>query len=146
MNDLVTRICRKTPNFYVCVTILNGSPARDVKSLALSAINALKAKVTNAQKVVNTILGKSKEPGFVQSLKNCQNKYHFIQANNIVQAYAEVQIRDFVPAEDAIGDVANKVGACDGGFTGKLKSPLAFINKEIQDIARVIVAIIGQIN
>ncbi|CAK7326307.1 unnamed protein product [Dovyalis caffra] len=139
--NLIQQICKRTPNFDLCVTSLASDPqssTADVNGLALIMVDVLKAKATSTLNLINQQLTKS--PALKQPLTSCASNYNAILTADIPEGIEALQKGDPKFAETGANDAAVEADICEAGFKGK--SPLTNSNKLVHDTSAVTAAIV----
>ncbi|CAK7325273.1 unnamed protein product [Dovyalis caffra] len=139
--NLIQQICKRTPNFNICVTSLQSDPkssTADINGLALIMVGVLKAKSTSTLNLINQKLKES--PALKQPLTSCASKYNAILTGDIPQATEALQKGNPKFAESGANDAALEADLCEGGFKGS--SPITASNKLVHDISVVTAAIV----
>ncbi|GMH03759.1 hypothetical protein Nepgr_005598 [Nepenthes gracilis] len=143
-DDLITETCKKTPQFDLCKSILQGHRAvGDVKGLALIIIGVFESQTVDARNHVDDLMKHSQDPNFLQVLSDCKDTYQFLQSYSIVEAVSAVKLGDPKFGEEAMNDAVDQVvDGCESRFLGRFTSPLAEQNQRLQNAGRVAAAII----
>ncbi|VVA90754.1 unnamed protein product [Arabis nemorensis] len=138
---MIDRTCKETPDFNLCVSLLNSDPrgsSADTSGLALILVDKIKVL---AIKTLNEINGLHKiRPELKHALGECSRKYKTILQADVPEAIEA--LTKGVPkfAEDGVIDAGVEASACEEGFKGK--SPLTSLTKSMQKISSVTRAIV----
>ncbi|XP_070667364.1 cell wall / vacuolar inhibitor of fructosidase 1-like [Malus domestica] len=120
--NIIDQICKKTPDYNLCVSSLNSDPRSaiaDVAVLGLVMVDIAKTKATDVAKKINELLKQSPSDP-------CTHFYKTILEADIPEA-AKAFIGNPKFAEQGMNNAAGEAQTCEDGFSGK--SPLINENK-----------------
>lgn len=143
---LIESICKKTPNFDLCVSSLKSDPkssTADVPGLSLIMVDIIKAKATKTLNRIHELL-KRGPGGFreKQALSSCANSYNVIIEADVPEAIEALTRGGYKFAEDGIADAAVEADICEHGFSSLGSSPLTDMNKDMNEVSNVARAIV----
>ncbi|XP_004486535.1 cell wall / vacuolar inhibitor of fructosidase 1-like [Cicer arietinum] len=149
-NNLIDQICKKTPFYDLCTSILNSNPLTpktDLKSVALVMVNNI---LTNASDTLNYIEGlikKTSDREMEQALAFCAESYIPVVKYTLPQAADAITQNRFGFASYCVSDAVKEVNSCNKKFLGSvtLLSPLGDRNGIVQKLVDVASAIIKQL-
>ncbi|KAL1807440.1 hypothetical protein DCAR_0726798 [Daucus carota subsp. sativus] len=139
--NLIIAICKKTPNYALCLSTLKSNPnssRADVAGLGYIVVETVKAKSTAGLQTIVKLSRSS--PVLKRKLSECWQKYDAI-------------LNDFVPeaeqgppkfAVDGMKGVAEVTTDCIKDFQG-LEAPLPTINQLVHDLSLVAASIISNL-
>ncbi|XP_045829529.1 cell wall / vacuolar inhibitor of fructosidase 1-like [Trifolium pratense] len=140
--NLIQQICKKTPNYALCIQYLHSdpkAPSADVRGLALIMVNVMKNKANIAINKIHQLIGKS-PPDQKEALDNCADNYNAIVVADIPEATEALLKGNPKFAEDGANDAVVEARGCENGFKGK--SPLTAENNAMRDASAITAAIV----
>lgn len=141
---LIESTCKRTPNFYLCVSYLKSDPkssTADVPGLALILVNIMKAKATQTLNRIGRLLKGGPRAGEKQALVSCSSKYDAILKGDIPEAIEALTKGNYKFAEDGANDAGNEANSCERDFSSRT-SPLTSMNKGMHDVSAIAAAIV----
>ncbi|KAJ8445722.1 hypothetical protein Cgig2_026049 [Carnegiea gigantea] len=142
--SFVTKVCKKTPYFDLCMTILfpdRRSYGADAKGLAKIVIERDWNVAKEIQAQAWSLAHDGRKSHDVRSkCGKCALEYNEIVLQLIPRAMRMVDVGKYGVSIEELKDAARKAKACDEQFKGKGASPI--INMSVHDISLVAVAII----
>ncbi|GKV12389.1 hypothetical protein SLEP1_g23538 [Rubroshorea leprosula] len=147
LSNLIDHTCKQTPYYELCVSTLKSNPKSadaDICGLAKIIVTSLDSKASDALDQINDLLQDelTLDPATEQALGVCAERYNVILNGDIPQTMAALDTGNYKFAQKGTNDAAVEVSACEKEFTGKSKSPLYELNKEVRRISIVAAAIV----
>ncbi|KAM5558752.1 cell wall / vacuolar inhibitor of fructosidase 1-like [Rosa sericea] len=138
---LIDQTCRKTPDYNLCTSVLKSSPDKDLRGLAIVAIDAVGSKATTTMNRINELLKQSPKD---TALNHCHDMYNVI-LNSYVQGARDTLKRGASShiATSSMSLTPDTAMSCEEAFKGR--SPLTNLNKDVENIAAVAGAVAGQL-
>ncbi|KAJ8767308.1 hypothetical protein K2173_017352 [Erythroxylum novogranatense] len=134
-------ICKHTPNYKKCVSIIHSDPRRsatDVSGLAIIVVDALKTKSQAVMKLLR--FKRSKLPALKLAYDSCISYYDAIINADIVEAREALEKGDPKFAQNGMNDAANEASFCETEFKGK--SPITYYNQDVHATAAIASSIV----
>ncbi|KAJ0092141.1 hypothetical protein Patl1_24839 [Pistacia atlantica] len=145
-DDLIEKICRKTPFHDLCVATLQpiaNTPGSNIKGLASSVANIVLGNATDTLHYIEGLIKQTSDPKEERALAECAELYISVVKYELPQAIEALSKGQYGFANYGISDAAKLVDQCDKGFPGKSGSPLSDRNKLIHSLSQIAVAIIN---
>ncbi|KAM3286116.1 hypothetical protein P3S67_024915 [Capsicum chacoense] len=143
--NLVQTTCKNTPNVELCLKTLRADPrsgSGDVTTLALIAVDAIKANARKASASISKLRRSNPPNAWVVPLKDCDFSYNKVILETNVPSTIEALTKGNPKfAEDAVVGSSGSADRCEKNFSGS-KSPLTALNtvvRELSDVARAII-------
>ncbi|KAJ1414322.1 Pectinesterase inhibitor domain [Sesbania bispinosa] len=147
--DLVDQICKKTPFYDLCSSILHSnplSPKADLKGMALVMVNNILANATDTLSYIEGLIKHTPDRELEQALAFCAESYIPVVKYILPQAADAINQGRFGFASYCISDAVKEVSSCDKKFSGSssssTQSPLGDRNDIVQKLVDVASAII----
>ncbi|KAI4334777.1 hypothetical protein L6164_013487 [Bauhinia variegata] len=140
---LIRAICKRTPDYYVCVHSLRSDPTSshaDVRGLAQIMVQVMKGRANDAMQKIIQLLQKGTDPKQKKALSSCADDYKAILEADVPMAIEALEKGDPKFAEDGANDAALEANSCEENFAGK--SPITPYNEIMHDVAAVAAAIV----
>ncbi|KAJ9181776.1 hypothetical protein P3X46_005834 [Hevea brasiliensis] len=138
---LIEYICKKTPNYTLCVSFLYTYPesaTADVKGLAVMMVRIVQAKAIMTLNKIKELLESS--PELMLPLFYCAKKYNAILRADIPEAIEALDKGFYKFSKAGTDDAATEAKLCEQNFHGK--SPLTYMNSVVHDTSAVASAIV----
>ncbi|GMI70248.1 hypothetical protein HRI_000694100 [Hibiscus trionum] len=116
---LIKDVCKKTPYYDLCVSILETDPRSsisDVVGLAHIAAESVKAKAIAISNQIGASLGISNDPNLKTALNVCLNSYNTILRDNIPIVIEAIVRGDLMHAVSNAADAGNEAQICEESF------------------------------
>lgn len=147
--DIIDQICKKTPFYDLCTSILNSSPPTpkpDLKTIALLMINNILSNATDTLSFIETLIKKTSDREMEQALAFCAESYIPVVKYTLPQAAEAITQNRFGFAGYCVSDAVKEVNSCNKKFLGfGVVSPLGDRNGVVQKLVDVASAIIKQL-
>ncbi|KAG4381392.1 hypothetical protein JHK82_042255 [Glycine max] len=143
--DLVDQICKKTPFYDLCSSILHSnppSPKPDLKGVALLMVNNILANATDTLSYIEGLIKQTSDRELEQALAFCAELYIPIVKYILPQAADAISQGRFGFASYCISDALKEVSSCDKKFSGAAQAPLGDRNDIVQKLVNVAAAIV----
>ncbi|WVZ09966.1 hypothetical protein V8G54_014496 [Vigna mungo] len=143
--DLVDQICRKTPFYDLCSSILHSNPLApksDPKGMALIMVNNIQENATDTLSYIEELIKQTSDEQLEQQLDFCAESYIPIVKYILPQAADAISQGRFGFASYCIVDAQKEVNACDKKFSGSSQAPLSDRNGIMQKLVDVAAAIV----
>ncbi|XP_047173895.1 uncharacterized protein LOC124841631 [Vigna umbellata] len=143
--DLVDQICRKTPFYDLCSSILHSnplSPKPDLKAVALLMVNNIVANATDTLSYIEGLIKQTGDRELEQALAFCAESYIPLIKYILPQAADAISQGRFAFASYCISDALKEVSSCDKKFSATTQAPLGDRNNIVQKLVDVASAII----
>lgn len=143
-DDLVDQICKKTPFYDLCSTILHAnplSPTSDPKGMALIMVNDLLANASDTLSYIEELIKQTSDKDLEQQLAFCAESYIPVVKYIIPQAAEAISQGRFGFASYSIVDAEKEIVACNKKFSGS-SSVLGDRNSIMQKLVDVAAAIV----
>lgn len=143
--ELVDQICKKTPFYDLCSSILHSnplSPKTDLKGVALLMVKNILANATDTLSHIEGLIKQTSDHQLEQALAFCAETYIPIVKYTLPQAADAISQGRFGFASYCISDAVKEVNTCDKKFSGSTQSPLGDRNGFVQKLVNVASAII----
>lgn len=146
--DLVDQICKKTPFYDLCSTILHSNPLTpktDPKGMALIMVNNILANATDTLNYIEMLIKQTSDQQLEQQLAFCAESYIPVVKYILPQAADAINQGRFGFASYCIFDAEKELDACNKKFSGSAKSPLGdrtSIVQQLVDVAEAIVKLL----
>ncbi|RDX94089.1 Cell wall / vacuolar inhibitor of fructosidase 1, partial [Mucuna pruriens] len=143
--DLVDQICRKTPFYELCSSILRSNPLApksDPKGMALIMVNDILANATDTLSYIEELIKQTSDEQLEQQLAFCAESYIPVVKYILPQAADAISQGRFGFASYCILDAQKEVNACDKKFSGSTQAPLGDRNNIMQKLVDVAAAIV----
>ncbi|KAL5140865.1 Cell wall / vacuolar inhibitor of fructosidase 1 [Glycine soja] len=143
--DLVDQVCKKTPFYDLCSSILHSnplSPKPDLKGVALLMVNNILANATDTLSYIEGLIKQTPDRELEQSLAFCAESYIPIVKYILPQAADAISQGRFGFASYCISDALKEVSSCDKKFSGATQAPLGDRNDIVQKLVNVASAIV----
>ncbi|KAK7264740.1 hypothetical protein RJT34_32350 [Clitoria ternatea] len=144
-DDLVDQICKKTPFYDLCSSILKSNPLtpkNDPKGMALIMVNDILANATDTLNYIQELIKQTTDQNLEQQLAFCAELYIPVVKYILPQAADAINQGRFGFASYCIMDAQKEVTSCDKKFSGSTQSPLGDRNGLIQKLVEVAAAIV----
>ncbi|XP_004517182.1 cell wall / vacuolar inhibitor of fructosidase 1-like [Cicer arietinum] len=144
-NDLVDQVCRKTPNYNLCISTLQSNPQAhntDTKGIALIMVNDIVLNVNDTLKFTEGLIKKSTDVGLQKKLDFCAETYIPLVKYVLPQAGDAVNQSRFKYASYSISYAGKEIGSCNNKFSASTTSPLSDRNGTIQKLFDIASAIL----
>ncbi|EEF43119.1 cell wall / vacuolar inhibitor of fructosidase 1 [Ricinus communis] len=144
-DDLINRTCKKTPYYDLCVSSLQSNSqasSADVKGLASTMANITLSNATHTLYYSQEIIDQNTNPELERALTYCAEVYIPIVDYILPQAIDGVRNGHFGFFKYGILDAEEKVQACDKKIPDSVKLPLTEMNRVMQNLCNVSVALI----
>ncbi|XP_061990507.1 cell wall / vacuolar inhibitor of fructosidase 1 [Rosa rugosa] len=141
--DLISKTCKKTPHFDLCLSSLQSSPQSsnsDISGLAHIMADLVLSNATDTLDYIHGLLKQSPEEDLQKPLANCAELYIPVVKYTLPQSIDALSNGHYGFANYGISDAAKEAEACEKGFSGE--SPLTDRNTLVSSLAEVAVAII----
>ena len=144
---LVNQTCKKTPNYYLCVSTLKSDPrtrlAKDIRGLATIFALHVMEKATQTR---NHIAGLLKDPSIdrkrKQLLGECMEIYNAIIMNWLSETLEGLLDKDYGLARDSMAAVPTNIESCEKSFRRPIQSPISKDSRITADLSKVAFAIV----
>ncbi|CAK8531539.1 unnamed protein product [Lathyrus sativus] len=146
--DLIDQICKKTPFYDLCTSILNSTPQTpkpDLKTVALVMVNNILSNATDTLNFIEALIKKTSDREMEQALAFCAESYIPVVKYTLPQAADAITQNRFGFAGYCVSDAVKEVNSCNKKFSGLLLSPLGDRNGIVQKLVDVASAIIKQL-
>ncbi|XP_047155201.1 cell wall / vacuolar inhibitor of fructosidase 1-like [Vigna umbellata] len=143
--DLVDQICRKTPFYDLCSSILHSNPMApksDPKGMALIMVNNIQENATETLSYIEELIKQTSDEQLEQQLDFCAESYIPVVKYILPQAADAISQGRFGFASYCIVDAQKEVNACDKKFSGSSQAPLSDRNDIMQKLVDVAAAIV----
>ncbi|ESW19379.1 hypothetical protein PHAVU_006G119800 [Phaseolus vulgaris] len=143
--DLVDQICKKTPFYDLCSSILHSNPLSskpDLKGVALLMVNNIVANATDTLSYIEGLLKQTPDRELEQALAFCAESYIPLVKYILPQAADAISQGRFGFASYCISDALKEVSSCDKKFSGTTQAPLGERNDIVQKLVDLASAII----
>ncbi|MED6145640.1 hypothetical protein PIB30_027207 [Stylosanthes scabra] len=143
-DDLIDQICKKTPFYDLCSTILHSNPLTpksDPKGMALIMVKNIEDNATDTLNYIQDLLKKTPDQQLEQQLAFCAESYIPVVKYILPQAYDALNQGKFGFASYCISDAEKELDACNKKFDGN-QSPLGDRNGIMQKLVDVASAIV----
>ncbi|KAK7363449.1 hypothetical protein VNO77_05593 [Canavalia gladiata] len=143
--DLVDQICRKTPFYDLCSSILHSNPSTpkdDPKGMALIMVKDILANATDTLSYIEELIKQTSDQQLEQQLAFCAESYIPVVKYILPQAADAISQGRFGFASYCIFDAQKEVSACDKKFSSSNQSPLGDRNSIVQKLVDVAAAIV----
>ncbi|KAK7303659.1 hypothetical protein RJT34_14571 [Clitoria ternatea] len=144
-SDLVDQICKKTPFFDLCSSILHSnplSPKTDLKGVALLMVNNILANASDTLSYIEGQIKQTSDRQLEQALAFCAESYIPVVKYILPQAADAISQSRFGFASYCISDAVKEVSTCDKKFSSFSQSPLGDRNDIVQKLVDVASSII----
>ncbi|XP_004508123.1 cell wall / vacuolar inhibitor of fructosidase 1-like [Cicer arietinum] len=144
-NDLVDQICKKTPFYDLCSSILNSNPLTpksDPKGIALIMVNDILANATDTLDYIEELIKETTDKDLEQELAFCAESYIPVVKYILPQAADAINQSKFGFASYSIVDAEKEIDACSKKFSSSTSSPLGNRNNIMQKLVDVAAAIV----
>lgn len=146
--DLISKTCKKTPNYDLCLSSLQSSPQSsnsDISGLARIMADLVLSNATDTLDYIHGLLKQSPEEDLQRPLANCAELYIPVVKYSLPQSIDALSNGHYGFANYGISDAAKQAQACEKGFSGSTESPLTDRNTLVSSLSNVAVAIINLI-
>ena len=143
--DLIDQICKKTPFYDLCSSILHSNPLTpktDPKGMALIMVNNIQANATDTLNYIEELIKQTSDQQLEQELAFCAESYIPVVKYILPQAADAISQDKFGFASYCISDAEKEVDACNKKFSGTNQSPLGDRNSIMQKLVDVAAAIV----
>lgn len=143
--DLVDQICKKTPFYDLCSSILHSNPLApksDPKGMALIMVNGILTNATDTLSYIEELIKQTSDEQLEQQLAFCAESYIPVVKYILPQAADAINQGRFGFASYCIVDAQKEVNACDKKFSGASQAPLSDRNDIMQKLVDVAAAIV----
>ncbi|XP_061357042.1 cell wall / vacuolar inhibitor of fructosidase 1-like [Gastrolobium bilobum] len=143
--DLVDQICKKTPFYDLCSSILHSnplSPNTDPKGMALIMVNDILTNATDTLSYIEQLIKQTSDPQLEQELAFCAESYIPVVKYILPQAADAISQGRFGFASYCISDAEKEVDACNKKFSDSSQSPISDRNSIMQKLVDVAAAIV----
>nr|AFK46429.1 unknown [Medicago truncatula] len=147
-NDLIDQICKKTPFYDLCSSILNSNPLApktDFKGVALVMVNNILTNASDTLNYIESLIKKTTDREMEKALAFCAESYIPVVKYTLPQAADAINQNRFGFASYCISDAVKEVNSCNKKFSGVGMSPLGDRNGIVQKLVDVASAIIKQL-
>ncbi|CAK8563786.1 unnamed protein product [Lathyrus sativus] len=142
-DDLIDQICKKTPFYDLCSSILHANPLApksDPKGMALIMVNDLLANASDTLSFIEELIKRTSDKDLEQQLAFCAESYIPVVKYIIPQAAEAISQGRFGFASYSIVDAEKEIDACNKKFSGS--SVLGDRNSIMQKLVDVAAAIV----
>ncbi|XP_027333023.1 cell wall / vacuolar inhibitor of fructosidase 1-like [Abrus precatorius] len=143
--DLIDQICKKTPFYDLCSSILHSNPSTpkdDPKGMALIMVNDILANATDTLSYIEELIKQTTDRQLEQQLAFCAESYVPIVKYILPQAADAIRQGQFGFASYNIFYAEKEVTSCDKKFSGSTQSPISDRNSIMQKLVDVAAAIV----
>ncbi|KAG4942292.1 hypothetical protein JHK85_046938 [Glycine max] len=136
--DLVDQICKKTPFYDLCSSILHSNPLApksDPKGMALIMVNGILTNATDTLSYIEELIKQTSDEQLEQQLAFCAESYIPVVKYILPQAADAINQGRFGFASYCIVDAQKEVNACDKKFSGSTQAPLSDRNDIMQKLS-----------
>lgn len=145
---LVEQICRKTPNYHLCVFTLkshsrsqHGQSRVDIAGFARTALQAVAVNASAALKYVHKVYGQTSDIKMKTALGNCIASYTKIVKVHLPEALNCVYRGDYKGVKSGVYAVGNLAISCENKCKATTSSPLRDSNRYVQNLCGIAVSI-----
>jgi pectinesterase inhibitor-like protein len=146
---LVDQICKKTPFYDLCSSILNSNPLTpktDLKTIALVMVKNILSNATDTLNYIEGLIKKTTDREMEQALAFCAESYIPVVKYTLPQASDAINQNRFGFASYCVNDAVKEINSCNKKFSGlTILSPLGDRNGIVQKLVDVASAIIKQL-
>ncbi|XP_050372581.1 cell wall / vacuolar inhibitor of fructosidase 1 [Argentina anserina] len=145
-SDLISKTCKKTPYYDICLSSLQSSPQSsnsDTAGLAHIIADLVLSNATDTLDYIHGLLKQSPEADIQKPLANCAELYIPVVKYTLPESIDALSNGHYGFANYGISDAAKEAQACEKGFSGTTKSPLTDRNTLVSCLSQVAVAIIN---
>ncbi|XP_020221802.1 pectinesterase inhibitor [Cajanus cajan] len=143
--DLADQICKKTPFYDLCSSILHSnplSPKPDLKGVALLMVNNILANASDTLSYIEGLIKSTSDRELEQALAFCAESYIPLVKYILPQAADAISQGRFGFASYCISDALKEINSCNKKFSGASQAPLGDRNDIVQKLVDVASAII----
>ncbi|RDX71585.1 Cell wall / vacuolar inhibitor of fructosidase 1, partial [Mucuna pruriens] len=143
--DLVEQICKKTPFYDLCSSILHSNPSTpkpDLKGVALLMVNNIVANASDTLSYIEGLIKHTSDRDLEQALAFCAESYIPLVKYILPQAADAITQGRFAFASYCISVALKEVTTCDKKFSAATQAPLWDRNDFVQKLVNVAQSII----
>ncbi|KAJ9181778.1 hypothetical protein P3X46_005836 [Hevea brasiliensis] len=144
-DNLIEKTCKKTPYYDLCVSSLQSNPQSsntDVRGLASIMGNITLSDATNTLNYIQELINQTTDPELERPLTHCAELYISVVDYILPQAMEALANGHYGFAKYGISDAGEEAHSCEKKTSG-LKLPLTEMNKVMQNLHDIAVAIIN---
>jgi pectinesterase inhibitor-like protein len=145
--NLIQQICKKTPNYDLCLSSLLSNPESsnvDVKGLAQIMADILLGNVSDSLNYIEGLVKQAPEEQLERCLAYCAELYIPVVKYTLPQAIEALSKGQYRFANYGISDVAKEADTCEKKFSSSsIQSPLTDMNNLLESLSDVAVAIVN---
>ncbi|KAL2341639.1 hypothetical protein Fmac_009579 [Flemingia macrophylla] len=143
--NLANQICKKTPFYDLCSSILHSNPLSlkpDLKGVALLMMNNILANASDTLSYIEGLIKNTSNRDLEQALAFCAESYIPLVKYILPQAVDAISQGRFGFASYCIFYALKEINSCDKKFSGASQAPLRDRKNIVQKLVNVASAII----
>ncbi|XP_065860187.1 cell wall / vacuolar inhibitor of fructosidase 1-like [Euphorbia lathyris] len=144
--DLINKTCKKTPDYNLCVSTLQAnsqSSNTSVEGLASMMANVTLSNATNILNYTQELINHNADTELEGRLAYCAEVYISLEQDILPQAISALANGEFGFAKYGISEAGDEVHECEKKIPESFKPPLNDMNRIMQNLCDVCVAIIN---